>query len=293
MSRYDESSMSSLSANQSAYNAVEPKPMSSNQSQRSRQSNVGPASVSNNSYRQPRSVDGRSAQSVASGLSHGSAGRSGSRNNRNVEDDERSSNTMSLIGQVNDLTTGSQFGEQSYRSSSSRQSKGGNSRQSSRDPDANSVRSNNNNLPPPPPRSVKSGYTSRRTDPSGLSHEYGADDPDGLHYAPGIRNHIQPPSRGPPSVNSRSVMSEYEEQSMQSSRASSRSGTYYDETIREEEDSYYSQSQSSRGSSTMRSNAGRGLSAEASQFTGRGDDESYYSKGSNASRSAFTSKKVS
>ena len=80
---------------------------------------------------------------------------------------------------------------------------------------------------------------------------------------------------------------------MQSSRASSRSGTYYDETIREEEDSYYSQSQSSRGSSTMRSNAGRGLSAEASQFTGRGDDESYYSKGSNASRSAFTSKKVS
>ena len=80
---------------------------------------------------------------------------------------------------------------------------------------------------------------------------------------------------------------------MQSSRASSRSGTYYDETIREEEDSYYSQSQSSRGSSTMRSNTGRGLSAEAAQFTGRGDDESYYSKGSNASRSAFTSKKVS
>eukprot|EP00956_Cyclotella_meneghiniana_P019933 scaffold34649_cov97-Cyclotella_meneghiniana.AAC.3 len=126
----------------------------------------------------------------------------------------------------------------SYRSSSSRQSRGGNSRQSSRDPDANSVGSNNNNLPPPP-RSVNelNRATSRRTNPSGLSHEYGAD--------PGIRNHIQPSSRGPPSVNSPSVMSEHEEQS---SRTSSRSGTYYDETIREEEDgreeddeSYYSE----------------------------------------------------
>lgn len=238
-SRYDESSMSSLSAAQSAYNAAEPKPMSSNASRQS--SRPPPRS-------QPRSVDGRSAQSVASALSHGSAGRA----SRHQEDERSTGNTVSLIGQVQDITDG-------Y----SRSSK-------SRDP---SVRS------PPPPRSVNSN--TRRYDPDGMSHEYGADDPDGLHYAPGIRNHTQPNStRGPPSVMSRSHPA---------SVASSRnSRSYY-----EEEESQYSESMASSRGSTMRSEGGRGLSAEASRFSEREEEEeSYYSKGSRGGRSSFTSKKV-
>jgi hypothetical protein len=43
----------------------------------------------------------------------------------------------------------------------------------------------------------------------------------------------------------------------------------------------------------MRSEGGRGLSAEASRFSEREEEEeSYYSKGSRGGRSAFTSKKV-
>lgn len=257
-SRYDESSMSSLSAAQSAYNAAEPKPLSS-ASVRSRQSNA--RSTSGRSSQQPRSVDGRSAQSVASALSHGSAGRG-----RRLEEDERSSNTMNLIGQVNDMA-GSYY-----------------SKQPSRDPDSHSVRSN---PPPPPPRSVRSSNSNRRYDPDGMSHEYGADDPDGLHYAPGIRNHTQVPSvRGPPSIASRTYDSR-------------NSRSYYTEdqsTLREEDESYYSQSvASSRASSRGgRSQMTPRLSAEASMFSGGGEDnESYYSRDSRGSRSMVSSKKVS
>ena len=105
-SRYDESSMSSLSAAQSAYNAAEPKPLSSSASARSRQSHRSNANASyapGSNRGGPRSVDGRSAQSVASALSHGSAGR-GHRSSNGVDDDERSNNTQSLIGQVHDMT---------------------------------------------------------------------------------------------------------------------------------------------------------------------------------------------
>ena len=281
-SRYDESSMSSLSANQSAYNAAEPKPMGS-ASVRSRQSsrapppprNQGGSSVAN-SYRQPRSIDGRSAQSVASALSHGSAGRGS--NHHDIAEDDRSSGTMNLIGQVNDMTMSKM--DDSYAGMSGRHSE--RSRQS-RDPDINSVRSG---VPPPPPRSVQSD-SQGRFDPDGMSHDYGADDPDGLHYAPGINNHMQPSPRGPSSVHSRSRRGD---QSTAHSMASSRgSRSYYDE---QDGRSYYSESTGSRGS-TMMSGPPR-LSAEASQFShGDHDENSYYSKGSRGSRSAVSSKKVS
>jgi hypothetical protein len=114
-SRHDESSMSSLSAGLSAYNAAEPKPMSS-ASIRSRQSQqrsyAGPPPPRNggnsvaDSYRQPRSVNGRSAQSVASALSHGSAGRSRRDADLDDDDDDRSNNTERLVGLVNELTSG-------------------------------------------------------------------------------------------------------------------------------------------------------------------------------------------
>lgn len=302
-SRHDESSMSSLSAGLSAYNAAEPKPVSS-ASVRSRQSQqrsyAGPPPPRNSgnsvadSYRQPRSVDGRSAQSVTSGLSHGSAGRNHHRGS-DFDDDDRSNNTERLVGLVNELTHGSgederRLDEERYRLQSEIQSQmdngfddgsrmsGRRSRTSrqSRDP---SVRSG----VPPPPRSVRSsGGSSRRYEPDGMSHEFGADDPDGRHYAPGINPRNQP-SRGPPSVHEQSVAGQ--------SRASSRqSRSYYDETtMREEETSYYSQD--SRGQSTMMSNPPR-LSAEASQFSA-GDEESYYSRDSRGSRSYQSSKKVS
>ena len=152
----------------------------------------------------------------------------------------------------------------------------------SRDPDTHSVRSG---VPPPPPRSVRSG-SQRRFDPDGLSHEYGADDPDGLHYAPGIRNHTQPSVRGPPSVASRSMM---DEQSAMQSMASSRgSRSYYEEGTMQDGNSYYSESIGSRQSTMM---SGRGLSAEASQFS-NGDEDSYYSKSTRGSKSMVSSKKV-
>ena len=52
-----------LSANQSAYNAIEPRQMSSNQSQHA-------PSASKKSHHQPQSIDGQSAQSIAFGLSN-------------------------------------------------------------------------------------------------------------------------------------------------------------------------------------------------------------------------------
>eukprot|EP00956_Cyclotella_meneghiniana_P030276 scaffold75715_cov54-Cyclotella_meneghiniana.AAC.1 len=159
------------------------------------------------------------------------------------------------------MTIGSELdGQSSSSTGSSGQSNIGNPRKSSCDPEANNVHSSSmNNIPPDPPRSIETGYSSRRSDPIGLSH----DDPGGLHYAPGMRNHSQqPPSGGPtPSVDS----SQYEELPLQSSR---------DETVREDQD---------RGSSTMISTTGKGLSLEASQTTGREKEESYYSRGLNAS----------
>ena len=126
--------MSSLSAGLSAYNAVEPKPMSSTaNSVRSKQSsrpgrgggdsrsqsqyggppppnqqnnNDGHVSVAQSyrSVQQPtvRSVDGRSAQSVASALSQGTAGRH--RGNYPDDDDNRSRDTARLMEMVDDVT---------------------------------------------------------------------------------------------------------------------------------------------------------------------------------------------
>jgi len=312
-SRHDESSMSSLSAGLSAYNAAEPKPMSS-ASIRSRQSQqrsyAGPPPPRNggnsvaDSYRQPRSVNGRSAQSVASALSHGSAGRSRRDADLDDDDDDRSNNTERLVGLVNELTSGGsederrrqmQMDEERYRlqseirnqmdnsfDSRSRMS-GRNSRNSrhSMDPDADrSVRSGM-----PPPRSVRSG-SSRRFDPDGMSHEFGADDPDGRHYAPSS-NPRQQPVRGPPSVHSRSVMDD--QSNAGPSVASSRqSRSYYDDGTMQEEESYYSHD--SRQSTMMSAPPPR-LSAEASQFS-NGDEESYYSRDSRGSRTYQSSKKV-
>ena len=124
MSRHgdEQSSMSSLSAGLSGYNAQEPKPSSSN-SVRSRQSSTikgsqytpapppreGSGSSVANSYKsQPRSVHTSSSQSVSSGLSHGTAGRKSSRSSKKDQmiddDDERSQNTARLLNQVHQMT---------------------------------------------------------------------------------------------------------------------------------------------------------------------------------------------
>eukprot|EP00804_Cyclotella_cryptica_P030102 CCRYP_009519-RA/>CCRYP_009519-RA protein AED:0.07 eAED:0.07 QI:508/0.5/0.33/1/0.5/0.66/3/0/1145 len=312
-SRHDESSMSSLSAGLSAYNAAEPKPMSS-ASVRSRQSQQrsygGPPPPRNggnsvaDSYRQPRSVEGRSAQSVASALSHGSAGRS--RRGADLDDDDRSNNTERLVGLVNELTSGGseddrrrqmQMDEERYRLQSEIRSQmdnsfdsrsrlsGRNSRGSRQSMDPEADRSVMSGVPPPPPRSVRSG-SSRRFDPDGMSHEFGADDPDGRHYAPAL-NPRQQPVRGPPSVHSRSIMDDQSNvgQSVASSR---QSRSYYDDGTMQEEESYYSHD--SRQSTMMSAPPPR-LSAEASQFT-NGDEESYYSRDSRGSRTYQSSKKA-
>ena len=83
---------------------------------------------------------------------------------------------------------------------SGRSGRSGNSRsRRSQDPDEGSRRSG----APPPPRSVSSRGSRRSnnngSDPEGMSHEFGADDPDGRHYAPGVNNHND--NRGPPPPN--------------------------------------------------------------------------------------------
>lgn len=301
--------MSSLSAGLSAYNAAEPKPMSS-ASIRSRQSQqrsyAGPPPPRNggnsvaDSYRQPRSVNGRSAQSVASALSHGSAGRS--RRDADLDDDDdRSNNTERLVGLVNELTSGGsederrrqmQMDDERYHRSqidnsfdSRSRMSGRNSRNSRQSMDPDADRSVRSGMPPPPPKSVRSG-SSRRFDPDGMSHEFGADDPDGRHYAPST-NPRQQPVRGPPSVHSRSIMDD--QSNIGPSVASSRqSRSYYDDGTAQEEESYYSHD--SRQSTMMSAPPPR-LSAEASHFS-NGDEESYYSRDSRGSRTYQSSKKV-
>jgi len=232
-SRHDgDSSMSSLSAGLSAYNAVEPKPMNSaNNSVRSSRSSRAPPPPPP----RPGSVTG--GHSVASALSQGTAGR-----NRRVEEDERSSNTERLMGVVNELTGQGDYDDQ--RSSSSR----------SRNPDERSQRSGRS--------SGRSGSRGGRYDPEGMSqHEYGRDDPDGRQYAPGSQYLNRAASRGSVSGSrqSRSTRpSQYsnggrDEQSYRSNQQSS----YYNEPVHEEEGSYYS-----RGSRGSRGSASRSVPAE-------------------------------
>ena len=307
MSQYNEdrSSMSSLSAGLSGYNAAEPKPVSSANSTRSSRSKGGDSqytpgpppprpnnggsnnSVAQQSYRsnQPRSVDGHSAQSVASALSQGTAGRRAHQNHMDDDDDNRSRNTEKLIGMVHEMTgqreDNDYYNDDGMSRKSGRSSKSRNTHRSSRDPsiydeDGTSSRmssgrsatnGNNNGVPPPPPRSVASsrgGGGSRRSnnngggyEPDGMSHEFGADDPDGKHYAPGGRP-VQ--SRGgPPSVSN----------SRQSSRQSQ--PTYRGD----EETSYYSNSKQSR----------------ISQEYGEEENEegSYYTRDSRTSRNSRNS----
>ena len=248
--------MSSLSAGLSAYNAGEPKPMASaNNSVRSKQSSrqsnqggyapveqYGGGSIAQSYRSQPHSVNSGSAQSVHSALSQGTAGRG---QQRHMDDDERSRNTERLMGQVHELTGQDGYHDDGMSRRSGRSGASGSRR--SQDPDEASrmSRGSRGSVPPPPPRSVSSrGSSSRRNDPEGMSHEFGQDDPDGRHYAPGINNHMNdndnnnrgpPPmmNNGPGSVASRS----------QSTRQSSRqSGSYRDN----EENSYYSNDQQSR-----------------------------------------------
>lgn len=318
--------MSSFSAGLSAYDAAEPKPMNSaansvrSSKSKSSRSNYSPApppprpagsSVANSYRSQPKSVDGRSSQSVASGLSLGSAGRL----SRQVpmDDDDQSNNTARLVGLVNELTRNGgeddeyemerrrqmeeeryrlqdeirhQMDDDNYSDHHSRQLS-----RRSRDPESDeaSRRSNMSGVPPPP-RSVRSGHSQShqsrsRYDPDGMSHDFGADDPDGRHYAPGLNNH-----GGVPSVHT--GIPPMDEESHQGSQS------YYGEdqsTLRstKEEESYYSRDSRSRQSSTVRSVPAPPprLSAEMSQFSGAGEDESYYSRQSRGSYQS--SKKVS
>ena len=118
----EESSLSSLSAGLSAYNAAEPKPVSSaNNSVANRSRQSSKQQQQQHPPPPPPSNHNRSAQSsVASGLTHGTAGRSSSssrgggggnasrqsKNNNNtyIPEDERSSATERLVGLVNELT---------------------------------------------------------------------------------------------------------------------------------------------------------------------------------------------
>ncbi|KAL9188916.1 hypothetical protein ACHAXT_011406 [Thalassiosira profunda] len=236
------STLSSLSAGLSAYNAAEPKPMSGPASIRS-----GRSGSQRSGSQAPRSVDGSSARSVASALSQGTAGRNGRFPEDALADGaydpdqeaRREEEYRRTQAEVQDTLDGdSYYDDGSRRSGGSRRSQGGSRR--SQDPDEASRmsgRSGRAGVPPPPPRSGASqhsqGGRSARGDPDGMSAEFGADDPDGRHYAPGVRNHSSNP--GPPSVRSGSG-SKYDDASY-----SQQSGTYYDEepSVREE-GSYYS-----------------------------------------------------
>mmetsp|Transcript_30598 Transcript_30598/g.58666 ORF Transcript_30598/g.58666 Transcript_30598/m.58666 type:complete len:1184 (-) Transcript_30598:72-3623(-) len=332
----DSSSMSSLSAGLSGYNAAEPKPMSSANSVRSKRSYAsvapplphGGGSVAQ-SYRsnQPRSVNSHSAQSVASGISYGSAGLQS-----RAHDDDQSNATERMVGMVKEMTRSSGVddyeqrrameedrlryqeeiqsqlrddGSRSYRSGSrtsadpneeySRYSQG----RHSVDPDEAS-RSVRSGMPPPPPRSALSNGSSRhsgyRADPDGMSQDFGADDPDGRHYAPGVGA----PMRGPPSVSTRGSRSQPSQQralsimdqpsaapSMASQSRMSRSYYKEEESI-PDEGSYYSRnsrSQMSRGSRDSRSHASTmrsvpapppRLSEEMTNYTGAEEDDLSY-----------------
>jgi chitin synthase len=146
-------------------------------------------------------------------------------------------------------------------------------------------------------------------DPEGMSHEFGADDPDGRQYAPGINNHSDnrgAPS-GPPSVahsrqssrrsnrsggnydgvNQQDEQSYYSRQSKQSSRGGGGSRSYYDgqeQGTIQEEGSYYSRDSraSSRNGSTIRSANG------PESVYSQGDEPSYYSRDSRGSRDSYS-----
>jgi len=328
--------MSSLSPSLSAYNAAEPKPMSSTASPvRSKQSSRsgrggsdsrsqsqydGPPPNQNNdghisvaqSYRsvqQPtvRSVDGHSAQSVASALSQGTAGRN--RNNY-ADDDDRSRDTARLMKMVDDVTGNSKgnnnggdyqddgMSRRSGATGRSRRSNNDRSRHSidpmsdqqsrsgysSRDPDARSVRSGRS-------QSGRSqgggggrgggrgggGGSRSRYDPDGMSHEFGADDPDGRQYAPRTNNHKSKGTIPPPQNNNE--MSSMTEgggpPSVQSSRRSERDSTYRDDA----EASYYSESKQSRRSEQP-SYYSRGGAEGGEDNESVPDQNSYYSHGS-------------
>ena len=267
-SRHDESSMSSLSAGLSGYNAAEPKPISSNNSAaRSRQSskhtpgppplrNNGGSSVANSYHNQPRSVGHNSAQSVTSAISQGTAGRRHIDNEEDIDDNH----SATLMSQVHDMTNQHYdddivpYGDdnRSHRSGrsgrSGRSSKGGRDSSYHGDPqdDRSRMSGRSNNNPPPPPRSVNSKSSRRSNNNNNNNHQYGSDpdgmsqspyandDPGGRHYAPGGR-----PVRGPGSVASKSRQSrggdstyrDEEEESYYSrqSKHSQHSGTYYDD----------------------------------------------------------------
>ena len=149
-SRHDESSMSSLSAGLSAYNAAEPKPLAGvSSSQNSAAASKSHVSSSSRGPRPPpppppRSIAGSSRGSRSNGGGGGGGGggvgrggassraggsRGGSRGRGSAapDDDERSSATSRLLGLVNELTGGSDDGGD-RRSSSSRGGGGGGGR---------------------------------------------------------------------------------------------------------------------------------------------------------------------
>jgi chitin synthase len=272
-------------------------------------------------------------------LSQGTAGRN-HHNQQHRYDDIEDDGTARLVGLAKDLTSNhSNYNNHSnmdYQDDnySRRSNETGRSSRRSVDPDeasrmsGRSGRSSRNGpAPPPPPRSVASsrgGGASVRSgrsnnngnnnnggymDPEGMSHEFGADDPDGRQYAPGINNHSDnrgAPS-GPPSVahsrqssrrsnrsggnydgvNQQDEQSYYSRQSKQSSRGGGGSRSYYDgqeQGTIQEEGSYYSRDSraSSRNGSTIRSANG------PESVYSQGDEPSYYSRDSRGSRDSYS-----
>jgi len=184
----------------------------------------------------------------------------------------------------------------------------------SRDPDeaSRSGRSRSSGVPPPPPRSVSSrssrrsnGNNNGRYDPDGMSHEFGADDPDGQHYAPGIKNHNSRaapplPLEGPPSVthssrhssHQTSYQDEGESYYSESKQSNMSRGSYYPEeeegSIREEGSYYTRDSRSS--SKVSRSNPSGPLSQEMTAFSNQ-DDLSYADSRDESRSSSYQSTK--
>jgi chitin synthase len=282
----DGSSLSSLSHGPSAYNAVEPKPIASaNNSVRSkassRHSNNSPPTLDHGSVAQSyRSNQQGTLRSIDDGRSI----HPNDDNSRMGGEEESQSHYSRRSSGGSSRHSGGGGGSRSHRSSNNNddnegpdnQSRGGRSGYSSRDPDADrSVRSSQGMAVPPPPRSV--GSSSHRghgrSDPDGMSHEFGADDPDGRHYAPGATSNSSSNNKNnnravPVNVNNNSSSSSSSSNagtpSVAQSRASSRASSSrrssppmgnsnnsnnnnYPEPIgEEEEESYYSESKQSR-----------------------------------------------
>lgn len=257
----EESSLSSLSAGLSAYNAAEPKPVSSANNSianRSRQSSMSSSSRQQHppppTTNRSSSSQGGGGGSVASGLTGRSSRGGGSRSNNKtyIPEDERSSATERLVGLVNELTHNNNQNQPSYEDQwameeerrrlretirgeldhegddyedaimegggggvygeedhHSRSRSGGGSSRRSVDPNVMSPNGGGGGGSktdvPPSNRSVTSRNSRRSGGGGGRQYdpgEFGADDPDGRHYAPTTTTSSNMPSRPPPPMES-------------------------------------------------------------------------------------------